>query len=311
MIKGGLTDQNFKPFLKKMYDGINLQMYNAPIDLFIEQRLYDRYEKLRPIQFLSLLRLQKQVIAGANDPTAKKIAPRFVREANIILSYTQLFQFQELFGVNLVNQIKEPLFYKKAKNIYKEYTKMKDDKEGGEEYDLIKWWAEDLKLEPYFSLQHENHSNDQELSAKQSSELKLIEDVMAEIENDPYGLNTKSVFEDEQMQKFVESNRKSNTNMAVVMHMADAIRYFSGKSKEKAKEAGFEIAELGRYGIDPNKGETYSLRTIPNKSFSGWKMLAYMYITWSIFEPSVVPELGLDFEDEYKLAKALAKQKDV
>ena len=46
MIKGGLPEQNFKPFLKNMFDGINLQMYNAPIDLFIEQRLYNRYKKL-------------------------------------------------------------------------------------------------------------------------------------------------------------------------------------------------------------------------------------------------------------------------
>lgn len=76
MIKGGLPEQNFKPFLKKMFDGINLQMYNAPIDLFIEQRLYNRNKDLRPIQFLSLLRLHQQAITGANDPTAKKIAPR-------------------------------------------------------------------------------------------------------------------------------------------------------------------------------------------------------------------------------------------
>ncbi len=308
MIKGGLPEENLKPFLKRMFDGINLQMYNAPIDLFIEQRLYNRNEELRPIQFLSLMGLHTQAVTGANDPTAKKIAPRFVRDANIILSYTQLFQLQELFGVSLVNQIKEPLLLNKAKSIYEEYLKMKEDKEGGEEYDLIKWWAEDLKLESYFTLEHENNSSDEDTSVKvTSTDFKLPEDVMAEIENDPYGLNTDSIFEDEQMKTFVESNRNSETNMAVVMHMVDAIRYFKDKSTGKAKEAGIEIAELGRHGIDPNKKETYSLSSVPNKSFSGWKMLAYMYITWSIFEPSVVPELGLDFKEEYKLAEALAK----
>lgn len=307
MIKGGLPEQNFKPFLKRMFDGINLQMYNAPIDLFIEQRLYDRHKTLRPIQFLSLLGLHQQAVQGANDPTAKKIAPSFVRDANIILSYTQLFQLQELFGTNLVDQIKEPLLFNKAKMIYEEYLKMKDDKEGGEEYDLINWWAEDLKLAPFFTLEKEKNPKKKISSSSSSPKLKLPEDVLAEIENDPYGLNTDSLFEDEQMKKFVESNRTSETNMAVVMHMIDAIKYFSDKSKEKAKEAGMEIAELGRLGIDPNKKQTYSLSSIPNKKFSGWKMLAYMYATWSIFEPSVVPQLQLDFEEEYKLAKALAK----
>lgn len=253
------------------------------------------------------MRLHQQAITGSNDPTAKRIAPRFVRDANIILSYTQLFQFKELFGVNLINQIKEPLLLNKAKGIYEEYLKMKDDKEGGEEYDLLKWWAEDLNLDSYFTLEHENSSQDKNASANTTSDLKLPEDVMAEIENDPYGLNTDSIFEDEQMKKFVESNRNSETNMAVVMHMVDAIRYFNDKSKDKAKEAGFEIAELGRLGIDPNKKETHKLSSIPNKSFSGWKMLSYMYVSWSIFEPSMVTQLGLDFHDEFKLAKVLAK----
>ena len=263
---------------------------------------------MRPIQFLSLLRLHQQAITGANDPTAKRVAPGFVRDANIILSYTQLFQLQELFGTNLVNQIKEPLLLNKAKQIYEEYLKMKDDKEGGEEYDLIKWWAEDLKLESYFTLEHETSGSvPNKSTSNKPSDLKLPEDVLAEIENDPYGLNTTSIFEDEQMRTFIEANRGKDTNMAVVMHMVDAVRYFSDKPKEKAKEAGFEIAELGRLGIDPNKKKTYSLSSVPNKSFSGWKMLAYMYVTWSIFDPSVVPELGLDFEEEYKLAKALAK----
>ena len=306
MIKGGLPEENFKPFLKRMFNGINLQMYNAPIDLFIEQRLYDQHKSLRPIQFLSLLGLHQLAVQGANDPTAKKIAPKFVREANIILSYTQLFQLQELFGINLINQIKEPLLLNKAKDIYQEYLKMKDDKEGGEEYDLINWWAEDLKLAPFFTLEKEKNSN-KKTSSSSASNLKLPEDIMAEIENDPYGLNTDSLFEDEQMKKFVASNRTSETNMAVVMHMIDAIKYFSDKSKEKAKEAGMEIAELGRLGIDPNKKQTYSLSAIPNKSFSGWKMLAYMYVTWSIFEPSMITQLGLDFHDEFKLAKTLAK----
>jgi len=308
MIKGGLPEQNLRPFLKNMFDGINLQMYNAPIDLFIEQRLYDRNTALRPIQFLSLLKLHQQAVTGANDPTAKQVAPKFVRDANIILSFTQLFQLKELFGVNFIDRIKEPVLLKKATSIYEEYLKMKDDKEGGEEYDLIKWWAEDLNLESYFTLQPEGLGNKKTSPNKGNSSFRMPEDIMAEIENDPYGFNTDSAFEDEQMKKFVKSNKTAEMNMAVVFYMVDGIQYFTDKSTDKAKEAGFEIAELGRLGIDPNGKDTYSLRSIPKKAFSGGKMLAYMYVTWSIFHPSVVPELGLDFKEEYNLAKKLANK---
>ncbi|MCP5498112.1 MAG: tetratricopeptide repeat protein [Leptospiraceae bacterium] len=308
MIKGGLTEVNYRHFLKQMFNGINLQIYNAPIDLFIEQRLYDRYPELRPIQFLSLLGLHSQAIAGANDPTAKKIAPDFVRDANIILTYTQLFQLEELFGIDLVDQIKEPVLFKKAKSIYEEYLKMKDDREGGEEYDLIKWWADDLNLSAYFTLEHENQTTPKKEKPDTGTNLKFAEDILAEIENDPYNLETHTAFEEEKMKKFVEANQKQGMNMAVMMHMLGALQYFSNKSKEKAKEVGFEVAELGRLGIDPHEKERYSLSSVPGQSFSGWKLLAYMYVSWAIFDPSMVAHLQLDFEEEYNLAKGLLKQ---
>lgn len=63
-----------------------------------------------------MLNLLREAIAGANNETAKKISPKFVRDANIVLSFTQLFQFRELFGVDLVNQIREPLLGKEGKD---------------------------------------------------------------------------------------------------------------------------------------------------------------------------------------------------
>ena len=35
IIKGGVPPENLKPFLNFMFTGINLQIYNAPIDLFL------------------------------------------------------------------------------------------------------------------------------------------------------------------------------------------------------------------------------------------------------------------------------------
>jgi len=314
MLKGGLPKDRIDAFLTQLFDGINLQMYNAPIDLFIEQRLYDRYKALRPIQFLSLLNLNREAIAGANNETAKKIAPTFVRNSNIILTFTQLFKFRELFGLDLTNQINEPLLERKAEKIYKEYLRMKDDKQPGEEYDLIEWWAEDVKLRPYFKLVKEKPVKDQEAAPKEDPpakdpKLRLPEDLMEELENDPFQLDTDRVFEDAEMKKFVEAQRNKGTNIAVVMYMADALQHFSGMSKDKVREVGFEIAQLGRFGINPEEKETYHLSSVPGKTFSGWKLLAYMYVSWSIFDPPMVKELQLDFADEYKLAQTLAGKK--
>jgi len=303
MLKGGLDNNRIDGFLSQLFDGINLQVYNAPVDLFIEQRLYSSYEKLRPIQFLSLLKLLQDAIAGANNATAKKISPTFIRDANIILSFTQLFQFRELFGVDLTRQIKEPLLEKKAKTIYQEYLRMKEDKEPGEEYDLIEWWAEDVKLKPYFNLVDEESPT---LAASPTgSSFKLPEELMEELENDPFQLDTDRAFQDAEMKEFVEAQGNKGINMAVVMYMADALQYFSGRSKDKVREVGFEIAHLGRFGINPEKKESYHLSSVPGNTFTGWRLLAYMYVSWSIFEPSQLKELQLDFAKEHEMAEIL------
>lgn len=276
-------------------------MYNAPIDLFIEQRLYERYKALRPVQFLSLLKLHQEAIEGANTESAKAYSPRFVRDANIVLSYTQLFLFRELFGLDLTDEIKEPRLHKKAKKLYDDFLKMRADKTPGEEYDLIEWWGEDLELKGLYKLVPEPVQE----AAVASEKGRTPEDLMEALEQDPYGIESKDVVEEAAMQQFIAAQRSSSLNMAVVMYMAEAMRYFKGRPREEAKKAGFEIAELGRSGINPEKQERYSLASIPGVNFSGWKLLAYMYVTWSIFEPKMVKELQLDFEDEYALAQQL------
>ncbi|WP_282779554.1 tetratricopeptide repeat protein [Phaeodactylibacter xiamenensis] len=152
LAKAGFDEDRIDGFLNMLFSGINSQIYNAPIDLFIEQRLYKRYPALRPIQFLSLLKLNQEAIEGANTEAGKVYSPRFVRDANITLSFTQLFLFKELFGLDMTGEMKEPRLQKKAEKLYDDFLKMRDDKEPGEEYDLVQWWGEDLELKGMYRL---------------------------------------------------------------------------------------------------------------------------------------------------------------
>lgn len=152
MLKAGLAPDQAEGFLNHLFRGINSQLYNAPLDLFIEQRLYERFPALRPIQFLSLRRLYQDAIDGANNKRVGKHAPNFVRNANITLSYVLLLQYRDLYGWDLTGEIREPLLLRKAERLYQDYLNMKDDKQPGEEYDLIEWWSEELMLQPFFAL---------------------------------------------------------------------------------------------------------------------------------------------------------------
>jgi len=57
LIDGGMSEEKVNDFLIYIFDGILTQLYNAPIDLFIEQYLFDSYPTLRPLQYLSLVEM--------------------------------------------------------------------------------------------------------------------------------------------------------------------------------------------------------------------------------------------------------------
>ncbi|KUO60381.1 hypothetical protein APF79_09590 [bacterium BRH_c32] len=60
----------------------------------------------------------------------------------------------------------------------------------------------------------------------------------------------------------------------------------------------------GTMGYSPDK-DGYLISKIPNKSFSGYHILAYYYVSWAIAIPEMLSEIKLPYDDEYKLAKQL------
>lgn len=285
--------------IDKLYDGLMLQMYNAPIDLFIEKEIFDNYPKVRPLQFLGLLEMANEALKGATDKSIRDQFPSLVRESNIIMSVTHFLQIQEFYGINLIKNIREKHLLKKGQELYKQYKELSEDKDPAEEYDLIRWWAEDLSLTNYFELVTEK----EEQTIKQS---QSIEGFMDQLEQDPFNLEGNRTFEDQEMAKFINSQKGKGLNMAALMYIKDALDHFSIISKKQVKDIGFEIAMLGRSGIDPNKPDKYSLSSVPNKEFTGWRLLSWMYAAWMDFEPDMVAGFNLDLNEEYNLAQEIS-----
>ncbi len=46
----------------------------------------------------------------------------------------------------------------------------------------------------------------------------------------------------------------------------------------------------------------YTLKTIPCEDFSGYRLLAYYYVSWKMAFPDHLKDIGLPFDDAYALA---------
>ncbi len=83
--KSGYDEKSISNYCSGLFNGINRQIFNTPIDLFIENILYDNYPELRPYQFISLNNL---IHEGCEAVTNKKIIELSPKE---VLSKSKIY----------------------------------------------------------------------------------------------------------------------------------------------------------------------------------------------------------------------------
>jgi tetratricopeptide (TPR) repeat protein len=291
--KLGISDQAIAKYCTNLFDGMNRQIFNTPIDLFIEKFLYDDFPELRPFQFISLYSLLQEGLKAVTDKKIVELSPPDILSKSKIYNIVNAIQFKELFGFDFIKDFRAtPSELKTATAFYDEYLQYKDDREPAEEYELVLHWAEDLKLEKNFELVSE-----QEYRNKRTD----IDNLLTSIEKDPFDIESKDPYKEREMNKFQESQKKIGTNMAVVMFMVDALQFFEGMPKDQIKRIAFEIAMQGTQGYKPDKND-YRISSIKGKTFSGYHILAYYYVSWALSVPEMLDQLELPYDAEYKLA---------
>ncbi len=297
--KMGISEKAISDYCSNLFDGLNSQVFNTPIDLFIEDFLYKEYAELRPYQFLSLFNMIQEGLKAVTDKKIIELSPAAIISKSKIYNLVNAIQFKELYGLDFIKDFKASTSeLTLANDFYEEFLQYKDDKEPAEEYELLMHWAEDLKLEKNFELvgelQYRKRSN--------------IDDFMDALEKDPFGVNEKDPVKEREMEKFQQSQAELGINMAVVMFMVDALQFFEGMHKDEIQKIAYEIAMQGTQGYSPDKKD-YRISAIKGKTFSGYHILAYYYVSWSLAIPEMVSQLNLPYEKEYKLALTMHKPK--
>lgn len=298
--KLGISEKSIADYCSNLFEGMNRQIFNTPIDLFIENFLYNDFPELRPFQFVSLYNMLQEGLKAVTDKKIVELSPKDIISKSKIYNLVNAIQFKELFGFDFIKDFNaSSIELKHATDFYDEYLQYKDDKEPAEEYELVLHWAEDLKLDMNFEIVNEIDYRTKRID---------IDNLLISIEQDPYDLESKDPYKQREMDKFQKSQGQIGLNMAVAMFMVDALQFFEDKSKEEIKLTAIEIATQGTQGFRPDK-DNYRINSVKGKTFSGYHILAYYYVSWSLAIPEMVTELNLPFEDEYKMALTMYTKK--
>ena len=91
--------------------------------------------------------------------------------------------------------------------------------------------------------------------------------------------------------------------MDAVTYCRTAMEQFSKLPSDRIRTISFEIAMLGRTGLDVNHPDRkYRLKSLPG-DFSGLQLVSYMYVGFKLLSPEI--DIGFDLAKEYETAKRL------
>ena len=267
----GLDRSGKEEIISRWLFGLTNQLYNCPIDMVIEKRLFDKYPELRPYQFVSIAQTQSEYLKVLTEPEIQKISPRLVMRSSTAMNCAYALFADWLFGnaTEYSKPYKNSNVFALGEKLFSAFLSKKHVcMHPGEEYILVEEFARILKLEGWFILEEDR------IQTEQVQDGATNPDLLKQKES------------------------------ATVMYCLDTLKRFEKMPLEKIKEIAFEVGLLGTAGIDYTKPDRrYSLKSLPGEQFTGLQMLVFMFVGFKKIDPTV--NTGLDFKDAYGIALKL------
>lgn len=283
-------------------DGIGLQLMNCPLDLFVEHMIYEDYEKVRPIQLLSLFHMEMDNINSVRHANEGNLFPKEIVHANKVMNITTSMHFKDIYGIDLIHEYHPTKQeFLQAKDLYDEFKAYLNTYKPGDEYEMIEYFVQSFDMENLIEMIDENQmTNQMKADISLESDLKergknALSEEDADVANAQFALNH-------------QDGADPTETMMMAMYMLGAMEYFDKMEIDDVHRIAVEIATVGVTGIDPKK--KYSIKSMPDKEFGGYQFLAYYYVSWARAIPHMLDKLGLPFSKAYEMALQMYNAKN-
>lgn len=275
--KKGYRDDQVAGLINELVTGVNLFLFNCPIDMVIERRICRDYPELRESQFCGLASIAHNSRKVTMDPKIRDFVPPTLLRINDILNGVfALFVDELLEGATAYADAyrKFPTF-KDAEKLFALWKEKSSDLTPGSEYDLVDAFGEFLGIRDWYTWK-----SDREFLPPDG----ILNDVDKEGATNPELLKAKAP--------------------ASVMYLLDALERFSSLEPDEVKRIAFEIALMGQEGIDYSSPEDkYRLKSLPGQAMSGLQLMCLMYAGFKQVAPDM--DSGMDLKKEYQQALAI------
>jgi hypothetical protein len=272
--RGGYPPGTIDRLTGDLLNGLAGLLFNTPLDMLIEQRLWRDCPALRPAQWLSLHRLAEEAARPTLDPRIAAVTPKkILRSVEALNGAFALFLDRLLPGAAIAAAYARLPSFKLARQLDDlARARLAGPLEPGDEYALVDDFAKLLGLEGWYAWVPDPGHH--EITAP----------------SEPSGTTNPDLLREK--------------HPAAVWFLLDALKRFDRLPPDKVRDIAFEIARLGQHGLDYSSADkTYTLSTLPKESFSGLQLMCLMFAGFKRIAPEV--DQGMDLEEPYLKALAI------
>ena len=283
--RAGLNNDKVASVFVEMIGGAASFLFNAPLDMLIEERLQKRLPDLKYAQHCSLLQLAREAEYATTHNEIRELSPKRILEISDALNSAMALWLAEFTGgiSDRTASYRKLGSFALGERLYRHYrARTAKELSPGEEYGLIDDFADILKMRDWYVW------IDDPGEAAQEAPVDSMPD--ADADTRPEGSTNPELLR--------------ALSPATSMHMLAALERFDALPLSRIKQIAFEIAVMGMSGLDYASSETkYRLNSIPDEHFSGLALMCLMHAGLRAVDPTL--NTGMDLEEPYRAAKAI------
>ncbi len=278
----GLNNTRTAELMVELLNGACGFVFNAPLDMMIEQRIRARLPDLRYNQLCSLVQMAKEAESASTNKAARELTPHRILRVNDSLNGAMALWLSDFTGGvgDFAHSYRKFDAFPIAQKIYKHFqARSKRGLEPGDEYTLIDEIADMIDIRDWY-----------QWITDPGVVSEPVRNQAAATRDQPQGTTNPELLR--------------SKDMASTMFLLAALERFDKLPAAKVKQIALEIAVLGMSGLDYSSSEKkYRLSTIPEEEFSGLELMCLMHVGLRNDDPHI--ETGMDLDEPLETAKKL------
>lgn len=269
-LRRSMPDEVVDDYIENLLRGFADRLFNMPLDMIIETRLFEQLPQLRSSQFASLDKAFRDGVKGLEDPDTRRLTPRTVYNATMAMEAAYAMFIDHLWQgrTAYAEAYERTRHHRSGKKLFEMWLEVKDSLQSGDEYDLVDRVADALRVSGWYGWQADIPRPAEEAG----------------------GVTNESLLQEKEM--------------ASTMYCLGALQRFENMERSEIRKIVGEIALMGAEGIDYASSEQkYTLKSVPGEQFSGLQLLCLMYVGFKDIEPTL--DIGVDLSEPYQAALQL------